>query len=520
MRLYMVRRTRSFIQDNYATQDPATGRKFLVFEDGTRSFFPERVAKTAKFRVNEHDPADQYARLYAADVVTAINALRLPRYGLANYVAPTPHEPPTAAESQQLSDLSRAGTRLMGFCRTNLFKRLESSGHAFQQSVERHILRNYVYLHAIEKGLPLPIGTQDAGLLDAGNYDEDFDDEDASAELLDDDDTEGKAPKPPRTLRSMADFKARAAEVYEHYSTQFASRFGWLRTDFFVRSLAKDLSADATSLIDALTRCGDWNPEGDAKLNALFALLTKNHSNEKMLIFTQFADTVRYLETQLRARGLKRVAGVTGNSEDPTSYAWRFSPDSNKKRETITPQDELRVLIATDVLSEGQNLQDASIVVNFVLPWAIIRLIQRAGRVDRIGQKSDKILCYRSCPPMASKTSSVCAPACASAFERMKRSWGRMRLSLKTIMSGKGSWTCITKKRVSWTVMPKRRWTLLRMPIKFGRMRLIDFPSCKRRFPRFRPSSTLPGSIKHARENRTVCSYTCARRKEMMHSPG
>ncbi len=58
------------------------------------------------------------------------------------------------------------------------------------------------------------------------------------------------------------------------------------------------------------------------------------------------------------------------------------------------PEDELRVLIATDVLSEGQNLQDAHIVVNYDLPWAIIRLIQRAGRVDRVGQKADNVLLY------------------------------------------------------------------------------------------------------------------------------
>ena len=59
---------------------------------------------------------------------------------------------------------------------------------------------------------------------------------------------------------------------------------------------------------------------------------------------------------------------------------------------------ELRILIATDVLSEGQNLQDCAIVVNYDLPWAIIRLIQRAGRVDRIGQRSDRILCYSFVP--------------------------------------------------------------------------------------------------------------------------
>lgn len=63
----------------------------------------------------------------------------------------------------------------MGFCRTNLFKRLESSGVAFLQSLERHILRNYVYLHAIAHDLPLPIGTQDAVLLDEVGNDEDED---------------------------------------------------------------------------------------------------------------------------------------------------------------------------------------------------------------------------------------------------------------------------------------------------------------------------------------------------------
>ena len=64
----------------------------------------------------------------------------------------------------------------------------------------------------------------------------------------------------------------------------------------------------------------------------------------------------------------------------------------------LSPSQELRVLIATDVLSEGHNLQDCAIIVNWDLPWAIIRLIQRAGRVDRIGQNAEKILCYSFLP--------------------------------------------------------------------------------------------------------------------------
>ncbi len=76
----------------------------------------------------------------------------------------------------------------------------------------------------------------------------------------------------------------------------------------------------------------------------------------------------------------------------------RFSPIANEVEKKITPDQELRVLVATDVLSEGQNLQDGYIVVNYDLPWAMVRLIQRAGRVDRIGQKSEEILCYSFLP--------------------------------------------------------------------------------------------------------------------------
>ena len=100
MRLYLVRRTRSFIQENYAETEPDTGRQYLTFEDGSRSYFPVRQPKTVKFEINDADPHDQYARLYASDVVDTINALSLPRYGLGNYLAASPHDPPTQAEAK------------------------------------------------------------------------------------------------------------------------------------------------------------------------------------------------------------------------------------------------------------------------------------------------------------------------------------------------------------------------------------------------------------------------------------
>src|SRR5579885_2038603 len=293
MRLFMVRRTRSFIQENYAKTDPATGRKFLTFDDGTRSYFPERVPRTLRFEIVEKDASDQYARLYASPVVDAINQMYLPRYGLGNYVAPKPHTPPTANEAKQLDDLSRAGKRLMGFCRTNLFKRLESSGEAFQQSLERHVLRNYVFLHAIEHDLPLPLGTQDAGLLDTASYDEDFDDPSADAELFDDGDDDNVQDSEELDLKDETAFRSKAAEVYELYATQYKKRFKWLRPDLFVAQLKKDLTTDSALLIKIIQDCGQWEPTRDTKLAALVDLITKKHPKEKIIVFSQFADTVQ-----------------------------------------------------------------------------------------------------------------------------------------------------------------------------------------------------------------------------------
>ena len=398
MRLYLVRRTRSFIQDNYAETDPETGRKFLTYEDGTRSFFPTRVPKTVKFAIDDSNPNDQYAKLYSARVVEIIKNLKLPRYGLGNYVLDDSATPPTKEEDRQIDDLSRAGKRLIGFCRTNLFKRLESSGAAFLQSVERHVLRNYVFLHAIKNGLPLPLGTQDAEMLDSRFTDEDADQAKGALFDPDDDDEQEESLEETGRAWTAADFEARAAQIYAEYEGRYSRRFRWLRADLFKSSLVSELQSDSNALLDLLQTYGAWDPVKDAKLDALHTLLTETFPDQKVLVFSQFADTVLYLEGQLKSRGVRSMAGVTGNSADPTQLAWRFSPNSNQRPGQATPKRQLRILVATDVLSEGQNLQDCSVVVNYDLPWAIIRLIQRAGRVDRIGQKAEEILCHSFLP--------------------------------------------------------------------------------------------------------------------------
>jgi len=420
MRLFMVRRTRSFIQKNYATTDcpkcgspilarqtkcpicneakPAQGRSFLLLEDGTKFYFPKRRPRTLAFRIRDKDPDDQYARLYCDQVVDTVRVLHLPRYGLANYLKATLDLPPTNDEAELMKNLSRAGKRLIGFCRTNLFKRLESSGSAFLQSVQRHILRNYLYLHAIESGQPLPIGTQDAALFDTRGDDADGDSTSTPGDFFDGEGNHNNHSLNLEGCKSLGDFRKQAVTGYKFLHDHYRNRFDWLRPGLFVEDLAKHLQHDIDRLFSILNMSGAWQSETDAKLAELHKLIVKKHPKEKILIFSQFADTVDYLSAELKNRGVKELAAVTGDNEDPSAYARRFSPSSNRCREKISTVEELRVLVATDVLSEGQNLQDAAIVVNYDLPWAIIRLIQRAGRVDRIGQKAEEIQCYSFLP--------------------------------------------------------------------------------------------------------------------------
>jgi hypothetical protein len=386
----MVRRTRSFIIQHYTEADKH-GRRYIAGQDGEKRYFPTRKPLSLTFKVNEADESDRYARLYSRDVVDQINACTSALWP-GPVSDPQAEKSATGAERKQIDrNLGRAGKRLMGFCRTNLFKRLESSGFAFLQSIDRHILRNQIYLYAIENGLDLPVGVLDAGLLDLDRVDEDAeglegDPEDLLDGLVNAVQEEDNRP----------DDMARAKAVYQQYATEYKKRFKWLRPGLFRAKLAEDLAQDTQTLRELLRTQGNWDAALDHKWQALHKLMATTHGKDKVLIFTQFADTARYLAREARKAGITHVEVATGASADPYALACRFSPRSNNK--AVSKADEVRVLICTDVLSEGQNLQDSNVVVNFDLPWAIIRLIQRAGRVDRIGQRAEEIHCYSFLP--------------------------------------------------------------------------------------------------------------------------
>ncbi len=388
MRLFLVRRTRSYIMEKYAKYDPERDRSYVMLR-GEPFYFPKRQPKTIEFALDKENSEDQYAHLFQEEVVSLIGQLHLPRYGLAQYVDEKRTGKATPQEAKVLDNLSRAGRRLRGFCRTNLFKRLESSGYSFLLSLQRHILRNMVTIHALEKGLSLPIGSQDTSILDEAITDTDDESEENGASGS----GSGNGALP---LLTLAAFKKRGSEIYEDYCVNQEKRYSWLPANFFRAELKEHLFEDCKALLHILKDSGHWEPTTDAKLARLQQLVSKKHAKEKVLIFTQFADTAEYLGRELEVQGVADFQVVSGNSDDPVSIAQRFSPESNGGLQPGAK--ELRILIATDVLAEGQNLQDAHIIVNYDLPWAIIRLVQRAGRVDRIGQKHDTISLYSFMP--------------------------------------------------------------------------------------------------------------------------
>lgn len=378
LKYYLVRRTRTFIKENYALSDEVNPkRKYLLAKDGvSRNYFPERIPKKILFKTT---PDDMFERLYNDEMMGWMAELKLPRYGLSKYVSATKSERASDAEKAILNSLSSAGKRLMGFSRSNFCKRMDSSGVAFLMSLYRYAVRNAMYLYAIKnkEAFPLHVGTE----LDEGWLKEE----------------EGEEIR--YTFQTeFAQYMQFGEEEWNKVKAEGRKSVRWISSSFFTPSLKKALIEDIEIILKMIEKCGEWRPKEDEKLNALYELVTQKHSSEKVLVFTQFADTARYIAEQLKVRGVQAVAQVDGDTEDVVAQVKRFSPISNKVSPVIPKEQQTRVLIATDTLSEGQNLQDAHIVVNYDLPWAIIRLIQRAGRVDRIGQRAEEVWCYSFFP--------------------------------------------------------------------------------------------------------------------------
>ncbi len=262
----------------------------------------------------------------------------------------------------------------------NLLKRLESSVNSFRLTLTR--IHDFIKdsITAIDK-----FQENGAGTIDVTDFSDDFDAEDNENDP----------------------FVGRKSKIN-------------LRDMDYV-SWRRDLKADLEVLELLILMLKDITPEHDTKLQQLVADLKNkfehpiNGINRKVLIFTAFADTANYLYEQLSGRILNdcglHTALITGSTEgkctlpklkctfnDILTY---FSPIS-KDRDAIHPNDtrEIDVLIATDCISEGQNLQDCDYLINYDIHWNPVRIIQRFGRIDRIGSKNDVIQLVNYWPDM------------------------------------------------------------------------------------------------------------------------
>jgi superfamily II DNA or RNA helicase/HKD family nuclease len=283
----------------------------------------------------------EYEELFSAFIDDFIMPLRLPQVGIRN---------PSAARS------------LHGLYKILLYKRMESSVYSLHRSVEalEAKLRN---LRRVVSTVPL----DEIRGLDKADYrrllaaEDELDPEISDAE------------------ESGGESAGEEGRTAEEYLADIEHDLG-LVTAF--RGLLED------------TRIGEFKYLDD-KMEALLALLREN-PGKKTLVFTQFTDTARYLRENLRGEAVegRLVRMVTGGSGRKMLEAVKFSPSSygeetKRKLEAehgvaVSPP-YTDVLVSTDALSEGVNLQEADLVVNYDLPWNPVRLIQRVGRANRIG---------------------------------------------------------------------------------------------------------------------------------------
>jgi superfamily II DNA or RNA helicase len=390
--MFLVRRTRKYIKDKYGTVDDATGEVYFTFRNGVRFSFPKRNALPLEYQGGDNDPGDLLACEENFDI---LYKLSFARYALSGYLVNT--ETFDSDRDKILYEDLKMNNAVTGFIRTTLLKRLASSPKAFFITVEKMLLRSWVTLYALENGLDIPVGTlaDSAYAMDVTDAPE-FDFDDASDEdgaIIDGSWAQGL---------SHEEWMDKAKQTYERLTSRNVRNLRWAKLNWFDRDkLQAAIVGDVDQLQGIIDTHGAWDVTRDSRLNALAELIREKATlGEKVLVFSEYRDTIDYVSRHLPSLVPNvKMGKVSGATEDATKFARMFSPQSNASLGGLPDgEDEIDVLLSTDVLSEGQNLQDASNVVNWDMPWTIIKIIQRAGRVDRVGQQSPEVSIYSFLP--------------------------------------------------------------------------------------------------------------------------
>ncbi len=370
----LIRRTRNHILRWYGydaeTHDKVDPTRFDEYKTGRRrayivvgdrhQFFPKRELDTIEYSIEDtYQGLYQQIRGYLGKAhrgrprEPSKNEFTYARYGLWHYVDKQKQR------QEPYASLQHAGVNLCGLMRTLLFKRFESSVHAFRETMKRLLQMHQLFVGALEEGI-VPAGEEAQTVL----YESDLNEE---RDLLD-------------TLRGVSD----------RYDA----------ADFDVEGLRGHIGHDIHLLQEILTLVDPISSEQDAKLQTLKRRLVVPPLNEgKCLIFTQYADTAQYLYDNLNPDGSRDdIEVIYSGDKSKARMAARFAPKANPEYRLRAGESEVSLLVATDVLAEGLNLQDGDKIINYDLHWNPVRLIQRFGRIDRIGSEHEIIYGFNFLP--------------------------------------------------------------------------------------------------------------------------
>jgi hypothetical protein len=349
-----VKRTRGFVK-KYYSGDTIRG------SDGVLRpiVFPKAVPITVRYDLDRTAPGLFDAVADALDPINGANVVSFARYA------------PAAFANERDEEVEEATENAAGLLRSGLLKRFESSVQAFRISLTRMVREHDLFLEALAKGKVITT----AFLRELSADDEAFDDLlDGSENVEDaaDFDSSGLRTAVERDRDILLSLRNRVAELSEADDPKLAA-------------VVEELARIAASAKDGA------------------ATDLEEQRNRKVLVFSYFSDTVAWLRTALakRIESDPRLAGyrgrivavagggLEGEDADRNHAVWGFAPESSEP--PAGQADLFDLLITTDVLAEGMNLQQCRNILNYDLPWNPMRLVQRHGRIDRIGSPHPRV---------------------------------------------------------------------------------------------------------------------------------
>ncbi|MHA1380167.1 MAG: helicase-related protein [Candidatus Helarchaeota archaeon] len=336
--------------------------------------FPERHLASIDYTITNPSLSGMSSLDFYQKVVDLLDKLEFPYYNLEKF---------------NIDEIDKSahqlGANLVSIMKTLLLKRLESSIIAFEKSLENQLTLNNLFNEAIQQKL----------FLKSSRIRKIF--EDIQAELQDtgEDPIEAfcKAIKTPKQI----------AKYVEDDD---------LTISYDQSKIEKEIENDKMILRQIENVVKLVQKHEDQKLNALFKKI-EELGDKKILVFSYFKDTVNYIFEKLNKKypeNAEKYEKITGEIPHDTrnKIVRRFAPLSNpsteEEEEEIRPDQEIQILISTDALSEGQNLQDAPICINYDLHWNPVRIIQRIGRIDRLKSPNKDVWIYNFFPEQGLET--------------------------------------------------------------------------------------------------------------------